>query len=113
MGDVSADRSQLCSRVAFATLDFATLSFFEIHIPFHSIAMVDKAIESKAPKCCRLYLIEAFMEYTVQKIFRSRMDFAGAANLALLENLVPFHFFSYLKDNFLVFIKLEKGHTSR
>lgn len=55
-------------RGALATLDIIILSVLEIQIIFHSIAMVEKAVQAKAFGC---YSTKTFIGYTLRKISKA------------------------------------------
>lgn len=70
------------------TLENKTPLVFKVHVIFHSIVIVQKAIHVKALMCSRSYSTGTISIYTVQKILKEKTAFAEADNLVLHSKLV-------------------------
>lgn len=65
-------------RGAVATLDSTISSVLELHMSFHSLGMLEEAIQAKDSRCFRSYLTEMLTGNNVQKISKVRMALAEA-----------------------------------
>lgn len=90
---------QSARRGAVATMDITTPFVVEVRMLFHSIAMVEEAIQARTLKCSRSNSTGMLIGYTMQKISKSWMAHAEAAKLASLANFAPPYIFCLLKWN--------------
>lgn len=75
-------------RGALATLDFTTPSVLESQMFFHSLGMVEKAIQVKLLKGSRLYSTKMLSGFFVQKFSKVWTVFKDAAHLSWIANMV-------------------------
>lgn len=101
-------------RGALATLDVTTPCVLEARMPYHSIALEEETIESKAFKCSRSYYAETHLGFTVQKISKAETALAEAAIFAPRSNLVSLNkLFHYKKKRIPLLSKRDHGFASR
>lgn len=84
-----------------ATFRVTAASLLEAKMFFSSTLMVEKAVSAKAPKSSLSYSTGTLLGYTVQKLSKTWMAFAEAANLATLAKLVaPYNWFDSEKKRY-------------
>lgn len=96
------------------SLDMTTTFVVEVHKLFHSIAMVEEAIQAKPLKRTRSNFTETLIGCTVQQLSKACMVPPESPNLFQLAKLVFTYIFSRSKKKrFLVHVKREQELVPR